>query len=102
MDRPTRSFDSPATRARLAIATRIFSASLGGYLLASAAAFALARGLPLSRAEATTAASLAAILVMPAAAIWAFAAQRAWRAIADIVGLAALLGCIAWLLGRPA
>lgn len=89
-------------RGRPGLIVRILAASIGGYGLASALAFALARGLPASRSEAAIAAALAAIPAMPAAAIWAFAARRAWLAAAGIGGSAALLACIGWLLGRPA
>jgi hypothetical protein len=91
----------PLLRRRVGLVARILCLSVGGYGLAAASAFALARGLPASRAEAATAASLVAVLVMPAAAVWAFAAPRAWLAVAGIFGLAGMLALIAWLLGQP-
>jgi len=87
---------------RLGLAIRIVSASVGGYLLAVATAFAVARIFPASRVEAATTASLVAILMMPLAAIWAFAARRAWMAFAGIAGLTLILALLAWLSGRPA
>ena len=89
-------------RKRAAFAVRLFFASVGGYLLAVAAVFAFARGLPLSRAEAMTTASLLSILVMPAAAIWAFAAAHARTVLWSVAGLTGLLALVAWLLGQPA
>lgn len=85
----------------LRITARLLVASVGGYALAVALAFVLARGLPMPRAEATVTASLAAILAMPAAAIWAYAVPRLWQAAAGIAGLAALFGGIAALIGQP-
>ena len=101
MRRDTETRPFPPLRRRAAIATRIFCLSVGGYGLAAATAYALARGLPASRAEAATAASLVAVLVMPAAAVWACAAPRAWLAAASIFGLAGVLALVAWLLGQP-
>lgn len=80
---------------------RLLLASAGGYALAVALAYALARGLPTSRAEATVIASLASILAMPAAAIWAYALPRLWQAAAGILGLAAFFAAIAFLMGQP-
>ena len=80
---------------------RLLLASVGGYALAVALAYALARGLPASRAEATVIASLAAIFAMPAAAIWAYAMPRLWQAGTGILGLTAVLAGIAFLIGQP-
>lgn len=92
----------PLLRSRLGLAIRIVSASIGGYLLAVAMAFAVARMLPASRVEAVTTASLVAILMMPLAAIWAFAARRAWMAFVGIAGLTLILALLAWVSGPPA
>ena len=95
---------STQVRARrwTALWVRILSASIGGYALAVACSFALARALPMTRAEASIAASLAAVLTMPAAAIWAFAARRARDAFAGIAGATLILAALAWLIGQPA
>lgn len=92
----------PRARRVLAIATRVLTASFGGYALAVAGAFLLARGLPMSRAEATTAASMLAVLIMPAAAIWAVAASSAPRALGGLVAAIVSIGGIAWILGPHA
>lgn len=81
---------------------RLLLASVGGYGLAVALAYALARGLPVARSEAAVAASLAAILAMPAAAIWTYATPRLWQASCGILGLTAGLAAVAWLIGQPA
>ncbi len=84
------------------LAVRIAVALPGSYGLAVATAFLVARALPASRVEAATIASLTAFLAIPAAAIWAFAAASAWRALAGVAGPALLFGVLAWLLGpRP-
>jgi len=84
------------------IAMRTLAATIGAYALASALAMALARTLPLSRAEATCLAAMVAVLAMPAAVIWAFAARtvtRAWGVMLPIIALGFLA---AWLMGSPA
>lgn len=88
-----------ATRRVAAVVTRIAVASLGGYALAVASAYFLARALPASRAEASTAAAIVAVLVMPLAAIWAVAAANARRALGGIALVVALLSGGAWLMG---
>lgn len=84
---------------RLAVTARILSASVGAYLLAAAAAFLLARLLPMDRAESATAATLVALLVMPAAAVWAFSPIALRWAAGGIWGAAALMSAIAFLHG---
>lgn len=81
---------------------RLLLASAGGYGLAVALAYALARGLPMARSEATVTASLAAILAMPVAAVWAYGTPRLWQAAGGIAGLTAVLAAIAWTIGQPA
>ena len=88
---------APAARALL----RLLLASVGGYALATAAAFALARALPMSRAEAAVAAALVAVLVMPAAAVWAYGVPRLRHAAAGIVGATAICAALALLIGQP-
>lgn len=88
----------PAVRA----VARLLLASVGGYGLAVALAYALARGLPVARSEATVFASLAAILAMPVAAIWTYGTPRLGRAAGGILGLTAVLAAAAWMIGQPA
>ncbi|HEY0596514.1 iron transporter [Sphingopyxis sp.] len=80
---------------------RLLLASAGGYAFAVAVAYVVARGLPMERAEATVVASLAAILAMPAAAIWAYGVPRLWHAAAGILGATAICAAIAWSIGQP-
>lgn len=81
---------------------RLLLASVGGYAFAVALAYALARGLPMVRAEATITASLAAIFAMPAAAIWVYGTPRLWHAAAGLAGAIVFCAAVAWMIGRPA
>ncbi|VFR36276.1 FIG024006: iron uptake protein [plant metagenome] len=77
---------SPVSKSRLparyrwAVASRSAAAVLGGYAFASAAAAALAVGLPLTRIEAVFTANLLIFLFYAAAIIWVFATRSAGRA----------------------
>lgn len=84
---------------RIAVTARILSGSVGAYLLASAAAFLLARLLPMDRSESATTATLVALLVMPAAAIWAFSPVALRWSAGGTWGTAALFAAIAFLHG---
>jgi hypothetical protein len=81
---------------------RLLLASVGGYIFAVALAYAVARALPMERAESTVVASLAAILAMPAAAIWVYGVPRLRHAAAGILGAIAICATIAWSIGQPA
>jgi hypothetical protein len=79
---------------RLSVASRALAAILGGYALTALATFALAIFLPLSRAEASMAATLSSFLIYSCAVIWVFATRTAWRAWAGIVALMLALGAL--------
>ncbi|MBM0107466.1 DUF3649 domain-containing protein [Steroidobacter sp. S1-65] len=72
------------------------AAILGGYALTALATMALAMNLPMSRAEASMAATLLSFPIYTCAMIWVFAtrtAKRAWLGIgASAVVLMALIG----------
>lgn len=70
---------------RLAVASRVAAAALGGYALAAVAAAGIAAALPASRLEAGLTGSLAGLLLQVGAIIWAFSARTAGRAWAGIV-----------------
>ncbi|QUT06693.1 DUF3649 domain-containing protein [Sphingobium phenoxybenzoativorans] len=91
-----------ALRYRLSVASRVVAAALGGYALAAAISMALARALPMSRAEAVTTATILGVLAMPAAVIWVFAARAAWLAWAGVIAVTMCAAAVAWLLGVPA
>lgn len=87
---------------RANIATRAVAGSLGAYLVAACFAAALARTLPLPRLDAIVPATMLAYVVAPIATIWAFLAPGPLRALAGVLGAAALLAGIAWATGMPA
>ncbi len=76
---------------KTSIALRGAMALFGGYAVAAAWQGALARSLPMSRIDATTASTLFSFTLFAAAAIWTFAARTATRA---AIGLA-IAGTIA-------
>jgi hypothetical protein len=63
---------------------------------------ALARILPMSRAEAATAATMIGVLVLPALVMTVFAVRTAWRAWAWVLGLTLAGAALARLAGMPA
>ena len=83
------------------VAVRTATGTLGAYGVAAMAATALARTLPMTRAEAVTTATMIAFLIAPGVAIWAFLAQGPWRALAGVIVAALLLGGVAWIAGQP-
>jgi hypothetical protein len=96
---------APRRLARLAIASRLGCAVLGGYALAAAGTAAFAVALPrvgVARADAVLFATLFSFILYAAAVLWAFAARSAWRAWTGL--LLPLLACaaITWLLAKGA
>ncbi|MCJ2070241.1 iron transporter [Methylobacterium sp. J-030] len=89
-----------ATRAyRLSVAARVLLAAGGGYAIAALASALLPLILPVTRAEAVSAAMITSFAIMAAAVIWVFAARTVGRA-ALVLGLvAALLTVALWLAG---
>jgi hypothetical protein len=82
------SVPGPTFRYRCGVALRLVAATAGAYGMAALVAIACAQGLPIDRIEAVTVGTMAALIVMPLAAMgcfWAQSAGRAW------VGV--LLGC---------
>ena len=88
-------------RYRAAIASRALAALFGCYAASAAIAMALARILPMSKAEASTAATMAGMLVLPALVMMVFAARTALRSWTWVLGLALLGAITAWLTGMP-
>lgn len=88
----------PTASYRLAIASRITAAILGGYALATLFSIALA-GLPaVHRADSVLAALLLSFAIYTAAILWAFAARSAWFAWLGLLVPAVLSGVLIWLL----
>jgi hypothetical protein len=104
---PTNALPPPAAsrngamgwRGRLAIAGRVVLAAVGGYAVAALATALGSVTLPLPRAEAVSAATLASFAVMAAAVIFVFAARSLGRAALGLGGVAALLAAGLWLAG---
>ncbi|MDE1164981.1 MAG: DUF3649 domain-containing protein [Pseudomonas sp.] len=65
---------------RLAVASRVVAAALGGYVLASLASVCVAWLMPGSRADAVVTAMMLSFLVYLVAVLWCFACHSAWRA----------------------
>ncbi|MEC3909316.1 hypothetical protein U5A82_02145 [Sphingobium sp. CR2-8] len=89
-------------RYRANVGLRALAGTVGAYGVASLAAAALARSLPVARVEAVTIATMIAYLVAPGVTIWAFLARGPWRAVAGVVIAACALGGLAWMAGQPA
>ena len=85
---------------RLLLASRVTAAIFGGYALASGATVFLSAVLPLARAEAVLAATLASFAVYTAAIIWAFAVRSVTRVWWGLMAPAVVLGGVGLLLAR--
>lgn len=86
----------------MAVASRVLAAVIGGYAFANVVAIFLSHVLPMPRADAVLAMTLASFLFYTAAVIWVFAArslQLAWLGLLVPIGL---LGAVSWLMGPAA
>jgi hypothetical protein len=86
-------------RYRLAVASRVAAAALGGYAAAALCACLLAVTLPLTPIARAVTATLTALLLMPVfvmACFWVRSALAAW---AWMAGFCALFGGAAWMTG---
>lgn len=99
---PRKGPDRRSWRYRANVAVRTFAGTIGAYAVAALFGAALARTLPMNRLDATLVATLLAFLIAPAVTVWAYLARGPWRAVAGVIGLAALLGGIAGYAGPPA
>lgn len=84
------------SRHRLAVASRVLAAIVGGYAVAALVSGALAVVLPMTRAEATVTATLTSFIVYAVAVMGVSAARSAVRAWLWLAGFAALAGGV-WL-----
>lgn len=89
-------------RYRAAVASRAIAALVGCYAASTAISTALARLLPMSRAEAATTATMTGVLVLPALVMTMFAVRTAWRAWAWVLGLTLAGAALTWFAGMPA
>jgi hypothetical protein len=85
---------------RLGVASRVAAAAFGGYALANAVAIFVSRVLPMPRAEAVLAMTLASFAVYTAAIVFAFAARSARAAWLGLLAPSALLAASTWMLER--
>ena len=89
----------PDRRGHFAVAGRVVLASIGGYGVAALATALGAVTLPLSRAEAVSASTMASFAVMAGAVVFVFAAATLRRVTLGIAGTAAFLTACLWLAG---
>ncbi|MGE8186406.1 DUF3649 domain-containing protein [Pseudomonas sp. NPDC086278] len=86
---------------RLAVASRVLAALLGGYILSALASVSLALWLPMARAEAVVTGMMSSFLVYLVAVLWCFACRSAWQAwfglILPSLVLAAVSGVAYWM-----
>ena len=91
-----------SVRYRLAVASRVLAAVLGGYLLAALASVCVSYFAPLPRPQAVVLGMTLSFLVYLAAVIWCFACRSAWHAWLGLAMPSAVLAtayCYArWLL----
>jgi len=80
-----------------AVAARILSAVVGGYVLAYSATAFLSVYLPLARPDRVSFASLASFFVWVAAILYVFGVRSTWRAVWVPLGLSVALGLAAFL-----
>lgn len=89
----------PLSRAyRLAVASRVVAAALGGYALTSAATVLLALVWPAPQTQAMLWASMLSFAIYSVVVIWVFMARSATRAWVGVVSITAVLAALAWLL----
>ncbi|WP_454831587.1 DUF3649 domain-containing protein [Pseudoxanthomonas wuyuanensis] len=82
---------------RWGVASRAFSALLGGYFVAWGSTAFLILVLPMSRVDRVVTASLLCFAVWCAAAIYAFVARSAWRAWWVLLAVGGALNAVAYL-----
>lgn len=89
-------------KGRLAVASRVVAALIGGYLVTALSSICLAQFLPLARAEAVVLAMTLSFLVYLIAVLWCFACRSAWGAWFGLLLPSAALGAMyasaRWLL----
>lgn len=94
--------DAPPPLTRLAVVSRVAAAVIGGYAFANAVAIFVSHVLPVPRASAVLAMTLASFGIYAGAVIFVFAARTAARAWLGLLVPTAVLGAAAWLLGTAA
>ncbi|WP_025131665.1 DUF3649 domain-containing protein [Pseudomonas sp. PH1b] len=80
---------------RLAVASRVCAAVLGGYLLAALSSVCLTLLLPLPRADAVISGMMTSFLFYLVAVLWCFACRSAWQAWLGLLLPGLLLAAVA-------
>ncbi|MGP1717614.1 MAG: hypothetical protein ACTS9Y_10595 [Methylophilus sp.] len=89
---------SKLARYRLMVASRILAAIIGGYALTSALSVLLALLLPVSRSEATLAATMLSFVLYAAVVLWVFAARSVMHIWLWLIGAALPSWLLCWWL----
>jgi hypothetical protein len=89
-------------RYRANIAARTIAATVGSYAVAAAFSTALARVVPLDRAQAAMLATIAGMVVAPAVIVWCFLTSSAARACCGVAAATIIFAILAWSIGAPA
>ncbi|NBA95033.1 DUF3649 domain-containing protein [Pseudomonas sp. R5(2019)] len=79
---------------RLAVASRVFAAVLGGYLLAALASVCMTLLLPMARTEAVVSGMMLSFLFYLVAILWCFACRTALQAWLGVLAPSLVLGLI--------
>ncbi|NBF02323.1 DUF3649 domain-containing protein [Pseudomonas sp. Fl5BN2] len=86
---------------RLAVASRVCAAVVGGYLLAALSSVCLTLLLPLPQADAVVSGMLSSFLFYLVAVLWCFACRTAWQAwlglLVPSLGLGLIAGGAYWM-----
>jgi len=90
--------DAVSLRYRLAVASRVLAATLGGYVLTAASTRLLSLVWPAPPAQAVMWASMLSFAIWAVAVLWVFAARSAWRAWWSLTAAMALVALAEWLL----
>ena len=78
-------------------ALRLLTAMPLGYAVATLWAMALSRILPMDPADATVTGMLAAFVLCPATAMWAYAARSGWHAFRLVAAAGIVAAAIVWI-----
>ncbi|MFK7701175.1 DUF3649 domain-containing protein [Pseudomonas caspiana] len=79
---------------RLAVASRIVAALLGGYLVAALTSVCISQWVPMPRADAVVTGMMLSFVAYLLVVIWCFACRTAWRAWAGVLLPAAILAAV--------
>lgn len=90
--------DTLPLRYRLAVASRVLAAALGGYAVAAASTRLLSLTWPAPPSQAVMWASMLSFVIWAVAVLWVFATRSAWRAWWGLSAATGLVVLAEWLL----